>query len=63
MSSTLSIMFKTFIILLMLAGDIAYLFEKFPSLKVYSKSALKWVWVKIKNGVIKIWNKIFKKSV
>lgn len=47
----------------MLAGDIAYLFEKFPSLKVYSKSALKWVWVKIKNGVIKIWNKIFKKSV
>lgn len=56
-------MFKTVIFLLMLAGDIAYLFEKFPSLKVYAKSALKWGWTKIKNGAIAIWNKIFKKKV
>ena len=46
----------------MLAGDIAYLFEKFPKLKVYTKTAIKYIWIKTKNGIIKLYNKIFKKK-
>jgi len=55
-------MFKFFILSILILGDILYIFEKFPKTKLWAKTALSFIWSKIKMGAVAIWNKIFKKK-
>jgi len=55
-------MFKFFILSILILGDILYIFEKFPKTKLWAKTALFFIWNKIKMGAVAIWNKIFKKK-
>lgn len=55
-------MFKFFILSILILGDILYIFEKFPKTKFWAKTALSFIWSKIKMGAVAIWNKIFKKK-
>jgi hypothetical protein len=55
-------MFKFFILSILILGDILYIFEKFPKTKLWAKTAVTFVWNKIKEGAVWVWNKIFKKK-
>ena len=55
-------MFKFFILSILILGDVLYIFEKFPKTKLWAKTALSFLWNKIKVGAVTLWNKVFKKK-